>query len=124
MLGCVPWSIDLIATRAIDMAKHLKAEIINQGDINTRRIKSITFCARSIPNMIEHFKPGSLLVTSADRPDVIVAAALAAMNGVEIGAVLLTGGYDIHVNWLAYVSLLLTRVCPFSKRKVTLGKRR
>ncbi|TLE24846.1 phosphate acetyltransferase [Vibrio cholerae] len=95
VLGCVPWSIDLIATRAIDMAKHLKAEIINQGDINTRRIKSITFCARSIPNMIEHFKPGSLLVTSADRPDVIVAAALAAMNGVEIGAVLLTGGYDI-----------------------------
>jgi len=95
VLGCVPWSIDLIATRAIDMAKHLKAEVINQGDINTRRIKSITFCARSIPHMIEHFKPGSLLVTSADRPDVIVAAALAAMNGVEIGAVLLTGGYDI-----------------------------
>ncbi|MGL5653669.1 MAG: phosphate acetyltransferase [Vibrio sp.] len=95
VLGCVPWSIDLIATRAIDMAKHLKGEVINQGDINTRRIKSITFCARSIPHMIEHFKPGSLLVTSADRPDVIVAAALAAMNGVEIGAVLLTGGYDI-----------------------------
>ncbi|EEZ00457.1 phosphate acetyltransferase [Vibrio sp. RC586] len=95
VLGCVPWSIDLIATRAIDMAKHLKAEVVNQGDINTRRIKSITFCARSIPHMIEHFKPGSLLVTSADRPDVIVAAALAAMNGVEIGAVLLTGGYDI-----------------------------
>ncbi|HDY7701871.1 TPA: phosphate acetyltransferase [Vibrio vulnificus] len=95
VLGCVPWSINLIATRAIDMAKHLKAEVINEGDINTRRIKSITFCARSLPHMIEHFKPGSLLVTSADRPDVIVAASLAAMNGVEIGAVLLTGGYDI-----------------------------
>ncbi|MCG3760491.1 phosphate acetyltransferase [Vibrio cincinnatiensis] len=95
VLGCVPWNVDLIATRAIDMAKHLKAEVINEGDINTRRIKSITFCARSIPHMIEHFKPGSLLVTSADRPDVIVAAALAAMNGVEIGAVLLTGGYDM-----------------------------
>ncbi|AMF94165.1 phosphate acetyltransferase [Vibrio fluvialis] len=95
VLGCVPWNVDLIATRAIDMAKHLNAEVINQGDINTRRIKSITFCARSIPHMIEHFRPGSLLVTSADRPDVIVAASLAAMNGVEIGAVLLTGGYDI-----------------------------
>ncbi|EGU55948.1 phosphate acetyltransferase [Vibrio nigripulchritudo ATCC 27043] len=95
VLGCVPWSIDLIATRAIDMAKHLKAEIVNEGDIATRRIKSITFCARSLPHMIEHFRPGSLLVTSADRPDVIVAAALAAMNGVEIGAILLTGGYDI-----------------------------
>ncbi|MDE1314518.1 phosphate acetyltransferase [Vibrio aestuarianus] len=95
VLGCVPWSIDLIATRAIDMAKHLNAEIINEGEIKTRRIKSITFCARSLPHMIEHFKPGSLLVTSAERPDVIVAASLAAMNGVEIGAVLLTGGYDI-----------------------------
>ncbi|MCG9631761.1 phosphate acetyltransferase [Vibrio sp. Isolate30] len=95
VLGCVPWSIELIATRAADMASHLNAEIINEGELNTRRIKSITFCARSLPHMIEHFKPGSLLVTSADRPDVIVAAALAAMNGVEIGAVLLTGGYDI-----------------------------
>ncbi len=95
VLGCVPWSIDLIATRACDMAKHLNAEIINEGDIESRRIKSITFCARSLPHMIEHFKPGSLLVTSADRPDVIVAAALAAKNGVEIGAILLTGGYDI-----------------------------
>ncbi|MGF1696059.1 phosphate acetyltransferase [Vibrio kyushuensis] len=95
VLGCVPWSIDLIATRAIDMAKHLKAEIINEGEIESRRIKSITFCARSLPHMVEHFKPGSLLVTSADRPDVIVAAALAAKNGVEIGAILLTGGYDL-----------------------------
>ncbi|SDG74883.1 phosphotransacetylase [Vibrio xiamenensis] len=95
VLGCVPWSIDLIATRAIDMAKHLNAEVVNEGDIKTRRIKSITFCARSLPHMIEHFKPGSLLVTSADRPDVIVAASLASMNGVEIGAILLTGGYDM-----------------------------
>ncbi|GEA62062.1 phosphate acetyltransferase [Vibrio comitans] len=95
VLGCVPWKVDLIATRAIDMAKHLNADIINEGEIDKRRIKSITFCARSLPNMIEHFKPGSLLVTSADRPDVIVAAALSAMNGVDIGAVLLTGGYDI-----------------------------
>ncbi|SKA53967.1 phosphate acetyltransferase [Enterovibrio nigricans DSM 22720] len=95
VLGCVPWSIDLIATRASDLAKHLNAEIINAGDIDTRRIKSITFCARSIPNMVEHFRAGSLLVTSADRPDVIVAACLAAMNGVEVGALLLTGGYSI-----------------------------
>ncbi len=34
-------------------------------------------------------------MTSADRPDVLVSACLAAMNGVEIGAILLTGGYEI-----------------------------
>ncbi|WP_213989808.1 phosphate acetyltransferase [Sodalis sp. dw_96] len=95
ILGVVPWSFDLIAVRAIDMAKHLGATIIHEGDIQTRRVKSVTFCARSLPNMLEHFRPGSLLVTSADRPDVLVAACLAAMNGVELGAILLTGGYKI-----------------------------
>ncbi|XBS68638.1 phosphate acetyltransferase [Acerihabitans sp. KWT182] len=95
ILGVVPWSFDLIAVRAIDMAKHLGATIIHEGDIRTRRVRSVTFCARSLPNMLEHFRPGSLLVTSADRPDVLVAACLAAMNGVELGAILLTGGYQI-----------------------------
>lgn len=95
VLGAVPWSFDLIATRAIDMARHLNATIINEGDIKTRRVKSVTFCARSIPHMLEHFRAGSLLVTSADRPDVLVAACTAAMNGVEIGALLLTGGYEM-----------------------------
>lgn len=95
VLGCIPWCVDIIAARAIDMATHLKARIINQGEIKTRRIKSVTFCARSVPNMVEHFTPCALLVTSADRPDVLAAIALAAINGVEIGAVLLTGGYDI-----------------------------
>lgn len=95
VLGCVPWSFDLIATRAIDMARHLNARILHEGDMHTRRIKAVTFCARSIPNMLNLFRPGSLLVTSADRPGVIIAACLAAMNGVEIGALLLTGGYPI-----------------------------
>ncbi|WP_143807251.1 phosphate acetyltransferase [Pantoea conspicua] len=95
VLGCVPWSFDLIATRAIDMCRHLNARIINEGEIQTRRVKSVTFCARSIPHMLEHFRPGSLLVTSADRPDVLVAACLAAMNGIEIGAILLAGNYEI-----------------------------
>ncbi|MDH2996975.1 phosphate acetyltransferase [Pasteurellaceae bacterium LFhippo2] len=95
LLACIPWKADLIATRAIDLVKHLGAAIINEGDVAKRRIRSITFCARSLPNMVDHFKTGSLLVTSADRPDVIVAASLASMNGVELGAVLLTGGYKV-----------------------------
>ncbi|WP_207393011.1 phosphate acetyltransferase [Providencia sp. M-27] len=95
VLASIPWNFDLIATRAMDMARHLGAEVVNEGEIKTRRVKSVTFCARSIPHMLEHFRPGSLLVTSADRPDVLVSASLAAMNGVEIGAVLLTGGYNI-----------------------------
>lgn len=95
ILGCIPWNFDLIATRGIDIVNHLNAAIINEGALQTRRIKSVIFCARSVPNMVELFRPGTLLVTSSDRPDVIVSACLAAMNGIEIGALLLTGGYPI-----------------------------
>ncbi|MGV7079208.1 phosphate acetyltransferase [Testudinibacter sp. P80/BLE/0925] len=95
LIASIPWNADLIATRAIDIAKHLNAQIIYEGEIKTRRIHGITFCARNLPNMVEHFRAGSLLVTSADRPDVLVAACLAAMNGVKIGALVLTGGYKI-----------------------------
>lgn len=93
LLGSVPWNFDLIAPRARDLAQHLGATIINAGELDSRRLRSVTFCARSVPNMIEHFRAGSLLVTSADRPDVITAACLAVMNGVKLGAVLLTGGF-------------------------------
>ncbi|QIW16240.1 phosphate acetyltransferase [Pasteurellaceae bacterium RH1A] len=95
LLACISWKAELIATRAVDVAKHLGAAIINEGELHKRRIRGVTFCARSLPHMVDHFKAGSLLVTSADRPEVLVAASLAVMNGVEIGAVLLTGGYKI-----------------------------
>lgn len=93
ILGCIPWNPGLVAPRARDLAEHLDAIIINKGDMDTRRLQSVTFCARSIPNMVEHFKPGSMLVTSGDRSDVIVSACLASMNGVKIGCLLLTGNY-------------------------------
>lgn len=102
VLACAEWKAELIATRAVDLAKHLGASIINEGEINTRRIQSITFCARSLDNMVEHFRTGTLLVTSADRPDVLVAAALASSNGIQLGGLLLTGGYkiDLHIQKL------------------------
>ncbi|MBR9726953.1 phosphate acetyltransferase [Shewanella intestini] len=94
ILGSVPFNTDLISPRASDLAKHLNAKIINAGEMNTRRMRRVTFCARSIHNMVSHIKADSLLVTSGDRSDVIVSACLAAMNGVKIGALLLTGGYE------------------------------
>ncbi|MCW8127213.1 phosphate acetyltransferase [Microbulbifer halophilus] len=96
IVGCVPWNAELLAPRAVDLARHFDAEIINRGDLEHRRLHSITFCSRSLGNMIYRFVPGAMLVTSGDRPDVIVAACLAAMNGVKIGCLLLTGGYHLE----------------------------
>jgi phosphate acetyltransferase len=94
ILGRVPYNLELIAPRASDLAKHLNAKIINAGEMHTRRMRRVTFCARSLPNLVSHIKTNSLLVTSGDRSDVIASACLAAMNGVKIGALLLTGGYQ------------------------------
>ncbi|WP_354622856.1 phosphate acetyltransferase [Psychromonas sp. MME2] len=93
ILGCIPWSAELIAPRVKDLATHLEAKVLNKGDIENRRLHNVIFCARSIPNMVEHFKAGSMLVTSGDRSDVIIAACLAVMNGMKIGCLLLTGDY-------------------------------
>lgn len=94
ILGSIPYNVDLVAPRASDLAKHLSARIISAGEMNSRRLRKVTFCARSLPNMVNHLQTDSLLVTSGDRSDVIVSACLAAMNGVKIGALLLTGSYE------------------------------
>lgn len=94
MLGCVPWDPELIAPRVMDLAKYLDAGVLNEGDMEFRRLRSITFCARTVGNILGRVRPGVLLVTPGDRSDVLVAASLAAMNGTKLGAILLTGGFS------------------------------
>ena len=92
MLGCITWNPELVSPRVIDIAKHLNAHIVNEGDIEQRRLRSVTLCAREIHNMTHTLKPGALLVFSGDRSDVFVSSCLAALNGTKLGALLLTGG--------------------------------
>lgn len=96
IVGCIPWNADLLAPRALDLARHFDAQIINHGELETRRLRNVTFCSRSLANMLRRFTPGAMLVTSADRPDVVAGACLAVMNGVKIGCLLLTGGYQLN----------------------------
>lgn len=100
ILGQVPFNLSLLFPRASDLAKHMGAKVLNEGHMASRRLHKVTFCARSLPNLVEHIRAGSLLVTSGDRADVIVSANLAAMNGVHIGALLLTSGYQPEENIL------------------------
>ncbi|AWF81705.1 phosphate acetyltransferase [Microbulbifer sp. A4B17] len=95
IVGFIPWNAELLSPRALDLARHFNAKILNKGELESRRLHTVTFCSRSLPNMLRSFKPGAMLVTSADRPDVVVGACLAVMNGVKIGCLLLTGGYHL-----------------------------
>ena len=45
ILGCIPWNTQLIAPRAKDLAKHLAAKILHKGELDSRRLQTVTFCA-------------------------------------------------------------------------------
>lgn len=95
ILGLIPFHIHLVAPRAKDVANFLQAKILHKGELDTRRVTRITLCARSVSNMLDGLKPGALLVTSGDRSDIIIATCLAALNGTNIAALLLTGDYAL-----------------------------
>ncbi|WP_299581089.1 phosphate acetyltransferase [uncultured Microbulbifer sp.] len=95
IVGAIPWNAKLLAPRALDLVRHFDAQMINRGELESRRLHSVTFCSRSLANMLHRFTSGAMLVSSADRPDVVTGACLAAMNGVKIGCLLLTGGFRL-----------------------------
>jgi phosphate acetyltransferase len=92
LLGTIPWQRDLISPRTLDIARQLKASIINTGEIDIRRVKTISLCARTLPNMLNRLTAGTLIVTPGDRVDVILACALAETNGTPLAGLVLTGG--------------------------------
>ncbi|WP_319783541.1 phosphate acetyltransferase [Oceanisphaera sp. IT1-181] len=94
ILGCAPWNTELVSPRALDLARHLNATILNEGELQSRRLTTVVFCASALHNQTKLYRPGSLLVASGDRADVIAAVCLAAMNGVKIGALVLNGNYQ------------------------------
>jgi len=95
-LGGVPvWGViksdpALSAPRTIDVARHLGAEIMIEGDIGARRVLETVVAARSVSEVIPRLKPGALVVSAGDRDDVMLATALAASNGIQLAGLLLT----------------------------------
>ena len=92
VIGAVPENPELNASRTIDLAKHLEAEIVHEGEISTRRVKKVTVLANTVPNLLGALTPGSVLITPGDRSDVILAVAMAAANKIPISGLILTGG--------------------------------
>ncbi|MDR2450612.1 MAG: phosphate acetyltransferase [Candidatus Accumulibacter sp.] len=95
-LGDVPlWGVVretplLQAPRVSDVARHLDAEIVAAGEIATRRVTEAIIAARSAVNVISRLRPGTLVIASGDRDDVVMAVALAASRGIPLAGLLLT----------------------------------
>lgn len=90
LLGAIGTNSTLQAFRTCDVARHLHADVINAGDMLNRRVHSVALCARGVSRIHHVFTPGALLIMPADREDVIMGAALAALNGVALAGIVLT----------------------------------
>jgi len=94
LLGTVTWQMDLVASRVSDISNYLEATIINAGDMQHRRFRSVAFCARTVDNLVSYLVPGRLIVTPGDRTDIIIATCLSALNGTKLGGLVLTNGFE------------------------------
>lgn len=90
IFGVVRENPQLSAPRTLDVARHLGAEVMIEGEIATRRVRETVLCARSVAEVIPRLKPGALVISAGDRDDVMLATALAASNGIELAGLVLT----------------------------------
>src|SRR5208283_4063473 len=91
LIGVVPENRDLTYCRTVDIQRHLSAEVLHAGEIERRRVKVTHLLARTVPNLLHTFVPGAILLTPADRNDVVVAVGMAALNHIPIAGLILTG---------------------------------
>lgn len=91
LFGVIPENRALTQCRTRDIARHLGAEIITAGEIARRRVNAIHLVARTVPNIMHTLRPGNVIVTPADRDDVVLAVCMAAVKGVPLAALILTG---------------------------------
>lgn len=92
LLGFVPYEPSITHVRTQDILSSLDGRVLHQGEMAQRRVTDIHLCARSLSNITHVFHAGSLVVVPADRSDIIVGGAYAALNGVQIAGLVLTGG--------------------------------
>lgn len=90
-LGAVPVVQDFTAMRVSDLAEQIGATALSEGDWKSRRVRSVTVCAMRVEHARRAFLHGSLVVVPSDRADILVGAALATLNGVQLAGILLSG---------------------------------
>jgi len=96
LIGCAPENPELRRFRTLDVARSIGAEILREGNLDTRRVGSVHLLARTVPNLLGTFKPNALLLTPSDRVDIIMAVALASTRGIQLAGLVLTGDAEMQ----------------------------
>lgn len=90
LIGAISWNSNLTAPRTLDVMNFLQASAVYRGDTEQRRVLRVVLATQQIQEFIAQLQPGTLIITSADRTDILVATAMAQQNGVALAGILLT----------------------------------
>lgn len=91
LIGLVPAKPELGHTRVSDAIQQLHGTVLQPGEIDRRRIRKITLCARTVGNTLGGLTAGTLVVTPSDRSDIVLACAVAATKSIRLAGLILTG---------------------------------
>ncbi|ALB02117.1 phosphate acetyltransferase [Francisella persica ATCC VR-331] len=89
LIGVVEWQHEKTSPRILDIKNILKLNLISRVSLEAR-VDRVMMCSRGVDNFINDLTPNSLVITSADRSDILVTVCLAAQNGMKIAGILLT----------------------------------
>ncbi len=93
LVGFIPADEDLALPRIADIADAIGASFLSVGDAS-RRVRHVALCGMTVPFALELFRPETLVVVPAGRDDILMAASLAAIDGVKLAGLLLSGSGD------------------------------
>ena len=110
--GVVYETPQLYAPRVLDIARHLKADIASEGELTARRMQSIILAARQAVQYVPYLKPGALVITCADRDDILLLTTLAVSRGIPIAGILLTHSSIIDPQMMELVGPVLGTGVP------------
>jgi phosphate acetyltransferase len=112
LIGAIPQNDGLTYPRTIDIQRHLKAEVLNAGEMEHRRVKHNYLVSLTVPNSLFTLVPGAILLAGADRNDVIVAVAMTALSKVPIAGLILTGDIPIDQRMIEFCRPALATGLP------------
>ncbi|MAA60604.1 MAG: phosphate acetyltransferase [Pseudomonadales bacterium] len=102
LIGAIPWNRDLTAPRTADVMAYLKCSSIAQGEAQQRRVHHVVIASQHVESVVPQLQPGTLVITSHDRSDILIAVAMAQHNGVALAGLLFTGTESDNSDTLAF----------------------
>jgi len=112
VIGLVPFSSTLSVPRISDLAAHISAEWINQGEASQRRVLHSSLIASNIEHELSKFVAGELIISASDRIDVLLASSLASCNGIPLAGLVLTEHHEPNATVLAFCQSAIKNGLP------------